>query len=100
MVNSTGQTSVPTGVMKVKLAILTAYLILSLLCKSMDWFLYDNSLRHERVKGEIADRTKQQICAILNCDLKHVKINILPVQQQRNEVDCGVFALASWVHIL
>ena len=43
---------------------------------------------------------KQQICAILNCDLKHVKINVLSVQQQRNGVDCGVFALAFCVHIL
>ena len=25
---------------------------IDLLCKSMDWFLYDNSLRHERVKQE------------------------------------------------
>ena len=24
---------------------------IDLLCKSMDWFLYDNDLRHERVKG-------------------------------------------------
>ena len=23
---------------------------IDLLCKSMDWFLYDNGLRHERVK--------------------------------------------------
>ena len=24
--------------------------IIDLLCKSMDWFLYDNGLRHERVE--------------------------------------------------
>ena len=24
-----------------------------LLCKSMDWFLYDNGLRHERAKGSV-----------------------------------------------
>ena len=51
-------------------------------------------------KGRIADHTKQQICAILHCDLKHVKIKVLPVQQQRNGVDCGVFALAFCFHIL
>ena len=28
----------------------------SLLCKSMDWFLYNNSLRHERVKHSPARR--------------------------------------------
>ena len=45
-------------------------------------------------KGRIADHTKQQISAILNCDLKHVKIKFLPVQQQSNRIDCSVFALA------
>ena len=51
-------------------------------------------------KGRIADHTKQQICAILNCDLKHVKIKVFSVQQQSNRVDCGVFALAFCFHIL
>ena len=26
--------------------------------KSMDWFLYDNGLRHERVKGKSLDRSR------------------------------------------
>ena len=51
-------------------------------------------------KGRIADHTKQQICAILNCDLKQVKIKVFSVQQQSNGVDCGVFALAFCFHIL
>ena len=51
-------------------------------------------------KARIADHTKQQICAILNCDLKHVKIKVFSVQQQSNGVDCGVFALAFCFHIL
>ena len=51
-------------------------------------------------KGRIANHTKQQIYAILNCDLKHVKIKVLPVQQQSNGVDCGVFASAFCFHIL
>ena len=29
---------------------MTEAVIIYLLCKSMDWFLYDNGLRHERVK--------------------------------------------------
>ena len=46
---------------------------------------YNDSL----FKGRIADHTKQQICASLNCDyLKHLKINVLPVQQPSNGVDC------------
>ena len=32
------------------LYIKTYQYMISLLCKSMDWFLYDNGLRHERVK--------------------------------------------------
>ena len=51
-------------------------------------------------KGKIAVHTKQQICAILNCDLKHVKIKVLSVQQQSNGVDCGVFVLAFCFPIL
>ena len=51
-------------------------------------------------RARIADHTKQQICAILNCDLKHVKIKVFSVQQQSNGVDCGVFALAFCFHIL
>ena len=27
---------------------------IDLLCKSVDWFLYDNGLRHERVKRNIS----------------------------------------------
>ena len=26
---------------------------IGLLCKSMDWFLYDNGLRHEKVKWKL-----------------------------------------------
>ena len=30
-----------------------------LFCKSIDWFLYDNGLRHERVKNVLEDYMKQ-----------------------------------------
>ena len=33
-------------------------LTLTLQSKSMDWFLYDNGLRHERVKGQVDSRVK------------------------------------------
>ena len=29
----------------------TMYMITASVCKSVDWFLYDNGLRHEKVKG-------------------------------------------------
>ena len=54
-------------------------------CHEGEVFCIDNLF-----KERIADHTKQQIYAIMNCDLKHVKINVLSVQQQSNGVDCGV----------
>ena len=46
-------------------------------------------------RGRIAHQTKRQICSILNSNKKELKIVALPVQQQSNAIDCGVFALAS-----
>ena len=37
---------------------------IDLLCKSMDWFLYDNGLRHERVKS---DSSKNPFLQCLIC---------------------------------
>ena len=34
---------------------------IDLLCKSMDWFLYDNGLRHERVNGATSEIDTQNI---------------------------------------
>ena len=51
-------------------------------------------------KGIIADHKKLLICGILNCDLKRIKINVFPVQQQSKDVETGVFALAFRFHIL
>ena len=44
-------------------------------------------------KGRVPGHSKQQISALLNCRNKNVKINVLPVQQQTNDVDYGLFAL-------
>ena len=38
--------------------------------------------------------------AMLKCRNKNIKINALPVQQQTNGVDCGLFALAFCSEIL
>ena len=43
--------------------------------------------------GCIADHTKRQICSIMNYEQDVLKIIALPVQQQSNGVDCGVFAI-------
>ena len=41
----------------------------------------------------VSDNSKQQIYALLNCRNKNIKINVLPVQQQKHGVDCGLFPL-------
>ena len=43
---------------------------------------------------------KQQICALMQVDEDLVKINFMPVQQQKNSVDCGIFAMALLTCIL
>ena len=40
---------------------------IDLLCKSMDWFLYDIGLRHERVKLYCAKLCHRVRCLVLNC---------------------------------
>ena len=45
-------------------------------------------------RGNIALHTKRQICTIMKCKEKSLKINVVPVQQQSNGVDCGVYATA------
>ena len=63
--------------------------------KEKEVFLMDSMFR-----GRVAHQTKCQICSILNSDNKELKIVALPVQQQSNAVDCGVFALAFIHYIL
>ena len=50
--------------------------------------------------GRVPQQTKRQICSILNSNKKELKIVALPVQQQSNAIDCGVFALAFIHYIL
>ena len=51
-------------------------------------------------RGRVAHQTKRQIYSMLNSNKKELKIVALPVQQQSNAVDCGVFALAFIDYIL
>ena len=50
--------------------------------------------------GRINDFIKQQICALMQTDVDVLKINVTPVQQQTNLVDCGIFAMAFLTYIL
>ncbi|XP_047145632.2 uncharacterized protein LOC124818650 [Hydra vulgaris] len=64
-------------------------------CKPGEVFLMD-SLFH----GKVANHTKRQICAIMKCTQKKLTIHALPVQQQSNGADCGVFAISFIYHII
>ena len=64
-------------------------------CKEREVLLMDSMFR-----GQVAHQTKRQICSILNSAEKELRIVVLPVQQQSNAIDCGVFALAFIHYIL
>ena len=51
-------------------------------------------------QGRVPDHSKQQLSALLNLRNKNIKINVLPVQQQTNGVDCVLFALEFCSEIL
>ena len=57
---------------------------IDLLCKSMDWFLYDNGLRHERVKfaGEEKDFnvTIKENHLLALCKVHSKSIRITPIE--------------------
>ena len=40
----------------------------------MDWFLYDNGLRHERVKGQFINETYSLTASIGSWNLKEAKM--------------------------
>ena len=44
--------------------------------------------------GTVSPDVAQQIAAFLMCDLPEILVEIKPVQQQTNSVDCGLFAIA------
>ena len=44
--------------------------------------------------GRLTYQTKRQICSILHCKKDKIKVKVVPVQQQKNGVDCGLFAVA------
>ena len=43
---------------------------------------------------------RQQICALMQADEDVLKINVMPVQQQTNSVNCGIFAMVFLTCIL
>lgn len=55
-----------------------------------------DSMFHGRVNAKV----KKQICEILRCSLDKILIKALPVVQQSNGIDCGIFAIAFIEYLL
>ena len=58
-------------------------------CAPGEVFYMDSLLRRT-----ISHKVKQQICSIMHCSSPCLKIKVLPVHQQTNGVDCGLYAIA------
>lgn len=50
--------------------------------------------------GVIAKHVKKQICSIIRYEKSPLTIKVIPVQQQRHFVDCGLFAVAFVQYVL
>ena len=50
--------------------------------------------------GVIANHVQKQIAKILEEDSDHLTVHVKPVQQQTNQADCSVFAIAFATHLL
>ena len=44
--------------------------------------------------GRLSQQTKHQICSSMNSEKPKIVVNVLPLQQQNNGYDCGLFAKA------
>ena len=58
-------------------------------CKKGEIYVLDSKFNYV-----LSLQTKRQICALLCCRQKGIKVKIVLVQQQAGAVDCGLFAVA------
>ena len=64
---------------------------------NMDSLKSDNSVHNlydSLVSRSLSFHIKEQISSFSHCDLPEINVNVIPVQQQSNGVDCGVFSIA------
>ncbi|XP_047140784.1 uncharacterized protein LOC124815932 [Hydra vulgaris] len=64
-------------------------------CLSGHVFVMDSYFR-----GKLSHATMRQICSIIRCPLSKIKVTVLPVQQQTNGIDCGIYAIAFVQYLL
>ena len=51
-------------------------------------------------KGRVSVHIKKRICFIINSEEREIKLKVAGVQQQTNDTDCGLYAIAFINHIL
>ena len=51
-------------------------------------------------KGKLTESVKNQICCITQFKGENIKIDIVPVQQQQNGFDCGVYVIVFMVSLV
>ena len=64
-------------------------------CLPGEVFIMDSMFR-----GKINHHVQRQICSIMHCSMNTIKATVLPLQQQTNGIDCGLYALAFIVYLL
>ena len=50
--------------------------------------------------GKINHHLLRQIYSIMHCSMNTIEATVLPLQQQTNGIDCGLYALAFIVYLL
>ena len=63
-------------------------------CQSSNAKYYDSMF-----KGKLTECVKNQICCIIQIKVKNIIIDLVPVQQQQNRFDCGVYAITFMVSL-
>ena len=64
-------------------------------CLPGEVFIMDSMFR-----GKINHHVQRQICSIMHCSMDTIKATALPLQEQINDIDCGLYALAFIVYLL
>ena len=50
-------------------------------------------------RGKINHHVERQICSIMHCSMDTIKATVLPLLQQTNGIDCGLYAIAFIVYL-
>ena len=63
-------------------------------CLPGEVFIMDSMFR-----GKINHHVQRKICSIMHCSMETIKATVLPLQQQTNGIDCGLYAVVFIVYL-